>query len=138
MNITIENYLQTMYYLFEKDTTKGIKSIDIAKELKISRPSVSVMIRKLAKEGYLIADKYSKIFLTDLGKKEAKKIMYKHRIIEVFLTETLGYKDIKRIHDEAHKLEHSFSDESVKRLDTLMNHPKMTISGKPIPRVKDK
>ncbi|MBT7392399.1 metal-dependent transcriptional regulator, partial [archaeon] len=123
MNITIENYLQTMYYLFEKDTNKGIKSIDIAKELKISRPSVSAMVKKLAKEGYLIADKYSKIFLTELGKKEARKLMHKHRVIEVFLVDVLGH-DISRVHEEAHKLEHAFSDESIEKLDLLLNNPK--------------
>jgi DtxR family Mn-dependent transcriptional regulator len=134
MNVTIENYLQTIYFLFEIEADKGIKSIDVAKKLNISRASVSVMIRKLVKEGYIIADKYSKIFLTDFGKEHARKIMYKHRIIEVFLTETLGYSDILKIHEEAHKLEHSFSDESIKRLDELMNYPKKTIAGKTIPR----
>jgi DtxR family transcriptional regulator, Mn-dependent transcriptional regulator len=136
MNITIENYLQTMYYLFEKDTNKGIKSIDIAKELKISRPSVSAMVKKLAKEGYLIADKYSKIFLTELGKKEARKLMHKHRVIEVFLVDVLGH-DISRVHEEAHKLEHAFSDESIEKLDLLLNNPKLSPMGKRIPHNKD-
>jgi DtxR family Mn-dependent transcriptional regulator len=136
MNSTIENYLQTIYSLSEGETKKRVKSIEVAKKLNISRASVSSMIRKLAKEGYIIADKYSKIFFTDFGKESARKIMYKHRIIEVFLTNTLGYKDILKIHEEAHKLEHSFSDESVKRLDKLMKYPKKTIAGKTIPREK--
>ncbi|MBU1704955.1 MAG: DtxR family transcriptional regulator [Nanoarchaeota archaeon] len=136
MNITIENYLQTMYYLFEKDTNKGIKSIDIAKELKISRPSVSSMVKKLAKEGYLIADKYSKIFLTEFGKKEARKLMHKHRVIEVFLVDVLGH-NVDNVHEEAHELEHAFSDESIEKLDGLLNNPRLSPMGKSIPHDKD-
>jgi DtxR family Mn-dependent transcriptional regulator len=134
MNTTTENYLCTIYSISERDFNKGIKSIEIAKKLKISRPSVSAMIKKLAKEGHVTADKYSKILLTDCGKTNARKIMYKHRIIEVFLTKILRYTNVKNIHDEAHKLEHSFSDESIKRLDKLMKYPEKTLSGKSIPR----
>lgn len=136
MNITIENYLCTIYSLFERNVNEGIKSIDIAKKLNISRPSVSAMVKKLAKEGYVIADRYAKIFLTELGKKEARKVMHKHRVIEVFLTDVLGH-DIKKVHEEAHKLEHAFSDESIEKLDNLLNNPKLSPMGKRIPHNKD-
>ena len=132
MNITIENYLQTIYSLFEINNNKGIKSIDIAKKLSISRPSVSAMVKRLVKEGYIIADRYSKIFLTDFGRNEARKIMHKHRVIEVFLTDVHGH-NVDNVHKEAHKLEHAFSDESIEKLDSLLNNPKISPMGKRIP-----
>ncbi len=136
MNTTVENYLCTIYSLFEINNSKGIKSIDIANKLNISRPSVSVMVKKLGKEGYVLADKYSKIFLTDFGRNEARKIMHKRRVIEVFLTDVLGC-DMDTVHEEAHKLEHAFSDESVEKLDSLLNNPKLSPMGKRIPHNND-
>ena len=111
--ISIEDYLRTMYYLYEKDKAKGIRSVDIAKELKISKPSVSEMVRKLAKKGLIRANPYSDIFFTDKGLKEAKIVMHNHRIIEVFLKDVLDY-NLNKVHEEAHRLEHAFSEESIK------------------------
>lgn len=136
MSNSTEDYLRATYSLFERNVNEGVKSIDIATRLNITRASVSIMAKKLAEEGYLIADKYSKIFLTDKGKIEARKIMHKHRVIEVFLVDILDY-DIKKVHDEAHKLEHAFSDESIERLDNLLNNPKLSPLGKIIPHGKD-
>lgn len=136
MNATIENYLCTIYSIFENNIDEGIKSIDIAQKLNISRASVSSMVKKLSKEGYIIADKYSKIFFTDFGKKEARKLMHKHRVIEVFLVDILGH-DVDKVHEEAHKLEHAFSDESIEKIDSLLNNPKLSPTGKSIPHDKD-
>lgn len=136
MNATVENYLCTTYSIFENNVGEGVKSIDIANKLNISRASVSSMVKKLAKEGYIIADKYSKIFLTEFGKKEARRLMHKHRVIEVFLVDVLGH-DIRKVHEEAHKLEHAFSDESIEKLDSLLNNPKLSPMGKSIPHNKD-
>jgi len=136
MNATIENYLCTTYSIFENNIDEGIKSIEIAQKLNISRASVSSMVKKLAKEGYIIAGKYSKIFLTEFGKKEARKLMHKHRVIEVFLVDVLGH-NVDKVHEEAHKLEHAFSDESIEKLDSLLNNPKLSPMGKSIPHDKD-
>ena len=133
---TEEDYIRTIYSIYEKsgDPTKGIESIEIAKELVISKPTVSRIVKKLTERGLVKSEPYSKIRLTERGMTKAKKIMYKHRIIEVFLTETLSYRNMKRIHEEAHKLEHSFSYESVRRIDSMLGFPEETKSGKEIPR----
>lgn len=121
---TKENYLRAIFFIYEKqkDKSKGIKSVDIARFLNISKPSVSDMVRKLLNKGYIKANPYSNIFLTKKGTKEAKRITYTHRIIEVFLNRTIGH-DAKHLEDEVHKLEHAFSSKSIKQLDKFLNHP---------------
>jgi len=124
-----EDYLITMYTLHEKGE---IKSVDIANLLNVSKPSVSEMIRKLDKEHLIEAKPYSKIKFTRKGLDQAKRIMHNHRVIEVFLRKVLKY-DIDKVHEEAHRLEHAFSGESIKRLDKLVNNPKRSPFGKRIP-----
>jgi len=130
-----EDYLRTMYGLYEKLDSKedGIASVNIAKELKITRPSVSGMLKKLAENGYIKFSPYSKIFFTSKGLKEAQRIMHNHRVIEVFLKKILEY-NLSKIHEEAHRLEHAFSEESIKRLDKFLNHPTRSPYGHDIPR----
>lgn len=120
-----EDYLKAIYLIYEKqgDKTAGIKSIGIAKSLGISKPSVSAMIKKLAKEGFLKVKPYSKIFFTKKGLREAKRITHNYRVIGVFLKDILKY-DLNKIHKEAHKLEHAFSEESIRRLDKFLGDPK--------------
>ncbi len=129
-----EDYLRTMYQLYEeeKDKTKGIKSIDIAKNLKISKPSVSEMVRKLAERGFVKSNPYSNIFFTKKGLKESQRVMHNHRVIEVFLKNILNY-GLNQVHEEANHLEHAFSDESIKRLDIFLSNPKKSPHGKLIP-----
>lgn len=131
---SVEDYLRVMYSLHEKNegSAKGIKSIDIAKELGITKPSVCVMIRKLKAKRYITFEPYSDIFLSARGLKEARRVTHNHRVIEVFLKKILDY-DLKKVHQEAHNLEHTFSQESIKRLDKFLHNPKISPSGKIIP-----
>ncbi len=108
-----EDYLRIILELSED---KEVRSIDIAKNLKISKPSVSEMIKKLKKLNLIEFQPYSKITLTGKGKKMAEKISEKHRIIEKF-AEKLGH---EKPHDEAHKLEHHFSDKFADKIRELI------------------
>ncbi|MCP3686395.1 MAG: metal-dependent transcriptional regulator [bacterium] len=138
MSVSAEDYLRTIYYLSEKQADKklGIKAVDVATELNISKPSVSAMIKKLISLGFLRANPYSKIFFTEKGRNEAKRVMHNHRVIEVFLADVLKY-DQKKVHDEAHRLEHAFSEESIKRLDAFLKNPKKSPHGETIPHEKN-
>ena len=128
---TAEDYLGAIYRNSEEKQADGISSIDIAKDLNVSKPSVSEAIRKLKDMDLVIAEPYSKIFLTDEGKKLAKKIIHNHRVIEYFLRETLKC-DLNTIHNEAHKLEHALSDDTIERLDSFLGNPKISPYGKRI------
>jgi DtxR family Mn-dependent transcriptional regulator len=129
-----EDYLRTMFSLYERLDNKGdgIKSIDIANALGITKPSVSGMLKKLTQCGLIKFTPYSKVFFTNKGLKEAQRIMHNHRVIEVFLKKILNY-DLTKAHDEAHRLEHAFSEESIRRLDEFLNNPTRSPYGYNIP-----
>ena len=127
-----EDYLRGLYLLEEK---KGEpKSIDLAHYLNISKPSVSEMVKELNKEGLVSYKKYSKLKFTAKGRKIAEKLTSKHRLIELFLKIMLKVKS-QNVHQEAHRLEHAFSDDSIKKLRKLLGNPKKDPHGKPIPQV---
>ena len=125
-----EDYLRGLYILEEE---KGkIKSIDLAHYLNVSKPSVSEMVQELNKEGLVSYRKYSKLKFTSKGRKIAQKLTSKHRLIELFLKNILKI-DSKNLHQEAHRLEHAFSDDSINRIKKLLGNPKKDPHGKPIP-----
>jgi len=126
-----EDYLRALYILCER--SYEVKSIDLAKYLKVSKPSVSEMLRELGKHGLVSHQKYSAIKFTKNGRKIAEKLTSKHRLIELFLKNVLKL-DSGIIHEEAHRLEHAFSDESISRLRKFLGNPKFDPHGKPIPR----
>ena len=124
-----EDYLRGLYILQEE---KGeIKSIDLAHYLNVSKPSVSEMVKELDKEGLISYKKYSRLRFTSRGRIIARKLTSKHRLIEIFLKNVLKIKS-KNIHQEAHRLEHAFSDESMTKLRKLLGNPKRDPHGKPI------
>lgn len=127
-----EDYLRGLYILEEEK--KEIRSIDLACYLKVSKPSVSEMIRELNKSGLIIFKKYSSLKFTPKGRRIARKLTYKHRIIEFFLKNMLKINE-RKLHREAHRLEHAFSDESIGKLRRLLGNPKIDPHGKPIPRI---
>lgn len=127
-----EDYLRAIYRAYEKN--EDIRSVDIAKELKISKPAVSEMLKKLARLKYIRMAPYSNITLTAKGLKTAKELTYKHRVIEVFLKDILKISK-NNIHKEAHKLEHTVSEEVIKKLSKFLDNPKVCPGGKNIPKI---
>jgi len=129
-SISAEDYLRAIYTHYEKQgvSSAGIRSVDVARFLGVSKPSVSEMAKKLAKKGFIMAKPYSNIFLTKKGLKEAKRLTHNYRVIEVFLSKALCY-DLRKIRTEAHRLEHGFSQESIRRLDKFLNNPKVCPHG---------
>ncbi|MBD3204125.1 winged helix-turn-helix transcriptional regulator [Candidatus Woesearchaeota archaeon] len=122
---TIEDYLRTIYLLHEKseDKGKGIRSVDISESLGVSKPTVSEMVKKLRKNGYISMSPYSRIHMTKKGVRKAERLTHNFRVINVFLKEVLDYENFRKMDEEAHRLEHAFSEESIKRLDEYLNNP---------------
>ncbi len=115
------------------EEAEEVKSVDLASFLEISKPSVAEMLDNLAEEGLIDKEKYSGVSLTRKGAEEAKKITFKHRIIEVFLLKFLKI-DKKDLHKEAHKLEHAFSDNVVRKLSIALKNPMKCPHGSLIPK----
>ena len=128
-----EDYLRAIYNLYEIDKT-NIFSVKVAKRLGVSKPAVSKMLKSLAIKKLIKLKPYSSIKFTTKGKKEAIKLTYKHRLIEVFLVDVLKIKK-ENMHKEAHKLEHAFSDQVIKKLANFLNNPKFCPNGKHIPNL---
>ncbi|MDD3007092.1 MAG: metal-dependent transcriptional regulator [Candidatus Pacebacteria bacterium] len=130
-----EDYLRAIYSLFEKSGDEGVSSVDIATEMKISKAAVSKMLKKLDEAHLIKMTPYSSFKFLAKGKREAEKVIYKRRIVEVFLLEVLKV-DRDKISAEAHALEHSFSDDSIKRLAKLLGDPEVCPCGNKIPKIK--
>lgn len=130
-----EDYLRTMYSLYESSEDKSLNSVDIAEEMGISKAAVSKMLRKMKEAKLIRMTPYSSITFLSKGFREAEKVMYKHRIIEVFLVEVLKV-DKKEVHMEAHALEHAFSDESIKKLAKFLGSPGICPCGNNIPKMR--
>ena len=109
---------------------------DIANRLGLSKSTVSERVKELVNEGLAASESYGKVKLTKRGNEVGKKLTYKHRIIEVFLHNTLHIPKDK-IHAEAERLEHAFSDDVIKRLATFLGNPTNDPHGSEIPKVTD-
>jgi DtxR family transcriptional regulator, Mn-dependent transcriptional regulator len=117
---TKEDYVRAIYILNKNEQGTGVTHI--AKRLKLSKSTVSERIKELVRDGLAIAAPYAEVELTKKGAAIGKKLTYKHRLIEVFLHQTLKMpKD--QVHAEAERLEHAFSDEAIERLDAFLKHP---------------
>lgn len=128
---TREDYLRAVY-VFEEKTGRAVHAVELARDLGLAKSTVSERLRELAAEG-LIRASYSIVTLTSAGRTLARDLTFKHRIIEVFLHVVLKM-PMSKIHDEAHRLEHAFSDDAIKRLAKLVGNPKKDPHGEEIPR----
>ena len=110
-----EDYLRVIYLL---DDGKGVRSIDIAKELKISKPSVSEMIKKITRKN-LVKKRDKQVFLTKKGKATAENLFENHSVIRRFLQKFLNHSE-QKASEEAHLLEHVFSEDSIRKLTEIV------------------
>lgn len=117
-----EDYLETV---LELEQLHGVvRSVDIAKKLNVSRPSVNKAINNLKEAGMVTQQSYGDIRLTDLGRKTAKDIIYRHTLIKKFLTHVLGLSP-QIAEADACKIEHILSPETIEKLeDFLINYKK--------------
>ena len=103
-----ENYLETLLILHNR--LGMVRSIDIATELGFSKPSVSVFMKNLRENGYILVDKDGYITLTDTGRAIADKIYERHQMIAEILM-ALGV-DEETAYRDSCKIEHDISDKS--------------------------
>lgn len=126
----VEDYLKAIYDL--ERLGEAASTTDIALRLAISPASVSGMMRRLADQGLITHEPYRGARLTEDGRRAALRTLRRHRILECYLTEVLGY-PWDRVHEEAERLEHAASEELVERLAQALGDPKQDPHGAPIP-----
>ena len=130
---SVEDYLKAIWTLSERSAahqTAGTK--DLAKMLLVTPPAVSKMLKQIERQVLIIHVPYYGVRLTSSGRKIALRIVRRHRLLELFLAEILGY-DPESVHGEAERLEHHISDEFEQRIDSLLGFPKKCPHGSPIP-----
>jgi len=116
----VEEYLEILYKL--SPNGEMVSTTQISEKLQIAPASVTQMLKKLSKKGYVQYSPYKGAVLTKNGLKIAKKITRKHRLLERFLCDILKIKKDK-IHDQACEMEHSLSDDAERALCQLLEHP---------------
>jgi DtxR family Mn-dependent transcriptional regulator len=125
-----EDYLKQIYLLQEHDHTVSTQSL--ADHLNVKPGSVTGMLKKLATVNLVVYEKYYGVKLTEAGEKVAIEVLRHHRLIEMYLSEVLGY-SWDEIHDEAERLEHHISEKFEQKIAEKLGHPTHDPHGDPIP-----
>lgn len=125
----IEEYLEAIHELEEEGTT--VIQARLAERLRHSAPSVSEMVTRLERDGYLARDGRT-LKLTRSGQRRAESVVRKHRLAERLLTDVIGM-PWHEAHIEACRWEHVISDAVEARLVELLGHPTTCPHGNPIP-----
>jgi DtxR family Mn-dependent transcriptional regulator len=125
-----EDYLKAIYELEQNGTLAGTN--DIAARLGIAAASVTGMVQRLSRLGLVDVERYKGAKLTTAGRKAALQLIRRHRIIESYLVERLGF-GWDDVHGEAERLEHAASDELIARMADAIGNPTADPHGAPIP-----
>ena len=126
----VEDYLKAIYTIGRG--TGAAATNEIAQRLALAPASVSGMVRRLADQGLLAYERYHGVKLTETGRRAALRTLRRHRVIEAYLAQALGY-PWDGVHAEAERLEHAASDELVDRMAATMGEPEVDPHGAPIP-----
>lgn len=132
MSRAVENYLKAIYEL-EEDYGQASTSL-LAVRLGVQPASVTGMIQKLARSRPKLVhyERHHGASLTPAGRKIALEVIRHHRLLELYLAESLGY-GWDRVHDEAEQLEHVISEEFEDKIAALLGDPTTDPHGDPIP-----
>ena len=130
---TVEDYLKAFLKL--EDMNEKASTSTVARHLSVADASVTDMLRKLQKTGLLEYKPYYGATLTEAGRRLALRILRRHRLIELFLHQAMGY-GWEQVHEEAEKLEHVVSDLFVERIDAFLGYPDKDPHGEVIPNAE--
>lgn len=131
MTSAVEDYAKAIYALEQRDGS-AVSTNALAERMGVTPASASSMVKRLDGLGLVSHVPYRGVQLTDAGTKVALEIMRHHRLLELYLAETLGV-PWDRVHDEAEVLEHVLSEELEELIATKLGNPTHDPHGDPIP-----
>ncbi len=131
LTVVAQDYLKVIWTATERDEPP-ITTTGLAARLGTSAPNVSETLRRLAGQGLVTYEPYRPVRLTAAGERLAIGMVRRHRLIEAFLVQVLGY-GWDEVHEEAERLEHAVSDQLLGRIDALLGHPSRDPHGHQIP-----
>ncbi len=128
---SIQDYLKTIYKL-QSEGGGRVPVTALARSQGVAAGSASEMVKKLAVLGLADNAPYHGVTLTPAGERVALEVIRHHRLLELYLAQTLGL-SIEAVHEEADRLEHVLSDELEARIDQALGFPTLDPHGEPIP-----
>lgn len=117
LSASLEDYLEIIWKYI--DAKRNIRAIDISKEFKISRASVTEALKKLASKNFINYERYETISLTEKGKQVAQLVASKHSILQDFFEKTLGL-STEEASENACKIEHVISENALIQISQLV------------------
>jgi DtxR family transcriptional regulator, Mn-dependent transcriptional regulator len=126
----IQDYLKELYSL--QAAGKRATTSELARRMRVSPPSATGMIKKLAELGLVEHTPYKGASLTEEGERTALEVVRHHRLLEQYLAQTLGL-SLDAVHVEADRLEHALSEELEAHIDKTLGYPTHDPHGDPIP-----
>ncbi len=130
LSATVEEYLETIYNLSMEDEL--VIGARLAERFHVSAPTVTEMLKRLVRDGYIEMDNKRHVTLTEAGNKAAEAVLRRHRLTERFLVDMLGMQ-WHQVHEEACRLEHFISGAVESRVIASLNNPTTCPHGNPIP-----
>lgn len=130
LSASVGDYLKAIWQLGQGEP---VATGDIARELGVTAPSVTGMLGKLKRDGLIRYQPYRGAELSDLGLAEAMRLLRRHRLLETFLIQDLGF-GWDEVHEEAERMEHVMSERFTERLAQHLGQPTFDPHGDPIPR----
>ncbi|MEQ9570086.1 MAG: metal-dependent transcriptional regulator [Longimicrobiales bacterium] len=127
---SVEDYLKAVFALTRREEAATTSAL--AESLGVQPSSVTGMIKRLAGDALLEHVPYRGVSLTDRGRREALRILRRHRVLETYLTDRLGF-TWDDVHDEAERLEHAASDRLIEAMAEALGDPSHDPHGAPIP-----
>jgi len=127
---SMEDYLKAAYRLEQEGG--AVTTLRMAEELGLSGPSVTNMVKRLDELKLVVHNRYHGIALTSTGRSVALEVIRHHRLLELYLSEALGY-NLDEVHAEAERLEHHVSEELESRMEQALGFPRFDPHGDPIP-----
>ena len=134
LSSAVEDYLKAIYEIQLDEGNERVSTSALADKMKVTRASATGMLKKLSTwDPQLIHyERYRGVRLTPAGEKIALEIIRHHRLLELYLTETLGF-SWDEVDSEADRLEHVISENLEKRIAAKLGDPKLDPHGSPIP-----
>lgn len=130
LSATVEEYLETIYNMVMEDEV--VIGARLAEKFRVSPPTVTEMLKRLVRDGYIEMDNKRQVTLTEAGNQAAEAVLRRHRLTERFLVDMLGMQ-WHQVHEEACRLEHFISGAVEARVITTLNNPTTCPHGNPIP-----
>ena len=128
---SIQDYLKNIYEL-RHDNEQRATTNALAARLNVKAGSVTGMLKNLSDMKLVAYEPYQGAVLTPAGEKIALEVIRHHRLLELYLTEAMGY-SWDEVHAEADKLEHAISEAFEDKISSMLGDPKVDPHGDPIP-----